>query len=62
MSKEKRTSIKDLKDEIDILDHMLTALVETLEEKGVLTQDEWEEKIRAKIDNVTKSYRDLDRE
>lgn len=62
MSKEKRNSIKDLKDEIDVLDHMLTALVETLEEKGVLTQDEWEEKIRAKIDNVTKSYRDLDRE
>jgi DNA-binding HxlR family transcriptional regulator len=62
MSKQKRNSIKDLKDEIDVLDHMLTALVETLEEKGVLTQEEWEEKIKAKIDNVTKSYRDLDRE
>jgi len=59
MSKKKQDSIKDLKDEIDVLDHMLTALVETLEEKGVLTQEEWEQKIKAKIDRVTQSYRDL---
>jgi DNA-binding HxlR family transcriptional regulator len=51
---------RDLKDEIDVLDHMLTALVETLEEKGVLTQEEWEQKIKAKIDKVTKSYRELE--
>jgi len=62
MSKQKRNSIKDLKDEIDVLDHMLTALVETLEEKGVLTQEEWEEKIKAKIEKVTQSYRDLESE
>jgi DNA-binding HxlR family transcriptional regulator len=61
MSKKKQESIKDLKDEIDVLDHMLTALVETLEEKGVLTQEEWEEKIKAKIDKVTMSYRDLEK-
>jgi DNA-binding HxlR family transcriptional regulator len=61
MSKQKRDSIKDLKDEIDVLDHMLTALVETLEEKGVLTQEEWEEKIKAKIDKVTTSYRELEK-
>ena len=60
MSKKKQESIKDLKDEIDVLDHMLTALVETLEEKGILTQEEWEEKIKAKIDKVTQSYRDLE--
>jgi DNA-binding HxlR family transcriptional regulator len=60
MSKRKRDSIKDLKDEIDVLDHMLTALVETLEEKGVLTQEEWEQKIKAKIDKTTLSYRVLE--
>jgi DNA-binding HxlR family transcriptional regulator len=60
MSKRKRDSIKDLKDEIDVLDHMLTALVETLEEKGVLTQEEWEQKIKAKIERVSKSYRELE--
>ena len=62
MSKKKQESIKDLKDEIDVLDHMLTALVETLEEKGVLTQEEWEEKIKAKIDKTTLSYRHLEEE
>jgi DNA-binding HxlR family transcriptional regulator len=62
MSKRKRNSIKDLKDEIDVLDHMLTALVETLEEKGVLTQEEWEQKIRAKIEKATQSYRELETE
>jgi DNA-binding HxlR family transcriptional regulator len=62
MSKRKRESVKDLKDEIDVLDHMLTALVETLEEKGVLTQEEWEQKIKAKIENSSQSFRDLDSE
>jgi DNA-binding MarR family transcriptional regulator len=60
MSKRKRDSVKELADEIDVLDHMLTALVETLEEKGVLTQEEWEQKIKAKIDKVSTSYRDLE--
>jgi DNA-binding MarR family transcriptional regulator len=60
MSKRKRDSVKELATEIDVLDHMLTALVETLEEKGVLTQEEWEQKIKAKIDKVATSYRDLE--
>jgi len=62
MSKRKRDSIKELADEIDVLDHMLTALVEVLEEKGVLTQEEWEQKIKAKIEKAGQSYRDLDSE
>lgn len=33
-------------------DDMLSALVELLEEKGVLTQEEWEEKIKAKIEET----------
>ncbi len=61
MSKRKRDSVKELATEIDVLDHMLTALVETLEEKGVLTQEEWEQKIKAKIDGAATSYRDLER-
>jgi DNA-binding MarR family transcriptional regulator len=60
MSKRKRNSVKELATEIDVLDHMLTALVETLEEKGVLTQEEWEQKIKAKIEKVTQSYRELE--
>lgn len=59
MSKRKRNSVKDLADEIDVLDHMLTSLVEILEEKGILTQEEWEQKIKTKIERVMQSYRDL---
>jgi len=61
MSKKiKKDEVKELQQEINVLDHMLSALVETLEEKGILTQEEWEQKIKAKIDNASKSYRDLE--
>lgn len=40
---------RDVEGEIDLLDIMLTSLVETLEEKGVLTQDEWESHIKRKV-------------
>jgi hypothetical protein len=60
MSKRKRDSVKELADEIDVLDHMLAALVEVLEEKGVLTQEEWEQKIKSKIEKAAPSYRDLE--
>ena len=62
MSK-KKDSIKELGIEIDILDHMLAALVETLEEKGIMTSEEWERKIKAKIETTaktTKSFRDIE--
>jgi hypothetical protein len=61
MSKRKRISVKDLADEIDVLDHMLTSLVEVLEEKGVLTQEEWEQKIKSKIEKAAPSYRELEK-
>jgi hypothetical protein len=42
---------------------MLDALVETLEEKGIMTTEEWEQKIKAKIEHTAKhsqSFRDLE--
>lgn len=60
--KNKRDSIKELAQEIDVLDHMLSALVEVLEEKGILTQEEWEKKIKTKIEVSAPSYRDLESE
>ena len=33
-------------EEIDLLDTMLSSLVELLEEKGILTQAEWEKRIK----------------
>jgi len=62
MKRNKKDSVKELAQEIDVLDHMLSALVETLEEKGILTQEEWEKKIRAKIDTAvktTQSFREV---
>jgi len=47
MTKEKE--IKELKEEIELLDDMISALVELLEEKGVLKYEEWEMKIKEKI-------------
>jgi len=45
----------DLANELDVLDDMITSLVEVLEEKGFLTQEEWENKIKAKIEKRSKS-------
>jgi hypothetical protein len=57
----KRDRTKDLAEELDVLDTMLSALVEILEEKGITTQEEWEERIRIKRTKAggVKSYRDI---
>ena len=58
----KKDLIKELAQELDVFDSMLSALVEILEEKGVLTQEEWENKIRSKIhktDTSVLSYREI---
>ena len=36
-------------DEADVLDTMITSLAELLEEKGVITQEEWEQRIRKNL-------------
>ena len=57
----KRDKTKDLAEELDVLDTMVSALVEILEEKGITTQEEWEERIRKKglkAGGFT-SYRDI---
>lgn len=61
MNKKLENLIKDLANEIDILNNMLTSLVEILEAKGILKQEEWENKIKEKIDKKTKrtSFRDI---
>ncbi len=49
MAKRNSKSKADLKEEIDLLDTMLTSLVELLEQKGILTQEEWERKIEKNV-------------
>lgn len=53
--------IRDLANEIDVFDDMLTSLVEVLEEKGIITQEEWERKIKLKMSKArgVLKYRDL---
>ena len=36
-------------EEIDLLDTMLSSLVEILEEKGILTQEEYEKRVMEKV-------------
>jgi hypothetical protein len=40
---------REISEEIDLLDTMLSTLVEVLEEKGILTQAEWEERIKKHV-------------
>lgn len=50
MAKKSKDRLREIAEEVDVFDDMLSALVELLEEKGVLTQEEWEERIKKKID------------
>jgi hypothetical protein len=40
---------RELTEEVDLLDTMLSSIVELLEEKGVLTQEEWEKRIKSHV-------------
>jgi hypothetical protein len=40
---------KSKDEEIDILDTMLTSPVDLLEEKGLITQEEWEQRIKKNL-------------
>jgi hypothetical protein len=60
MSK-KKNLIRELAEELDSLDMMLSSLVEVLERKGILTEDEWEKQIKVNMKkNMGKTkYRDI---
>jgi DNA-binding HxlR family transcriptional regulator len=40
---------RELTEEIDLLDTMLSSLVELLEEKNIITQEEYEKRIKEKV-------------
>ncbi len=42
--------IDDIKEELEILDDMLSALVDLLIEKGIITDEEWEKKVKKKLE------------
>ena len=45
-----KKSEKELAEEVDLLDTMLSSLVEVLEEKGIVTQKEWEKRIKERVE------------
>lgn len=57
----KKNLTRELAEELDSLDMMLSSLVQVLAKKGVLTEDEWEKQIKVNIEkNVGKTkYRDI---
>lgn len=60
--KTKKDLTKEIAEELDTFDDLLSALVELLEEKGIFTEEEWENKIRSKIHkriNNVMSYREI---
>jgi hypothetical protein len=40
---------RETSEEIDLLDTMLSSLVDLLVEKGIITQDEYEKRIKEKV-------------
>ena len=58
--KRSKSSKRELEEEIDLLDDMLSSLAEVLEDKGIITQEEWEAKIKQRIKaKPAASIRDL---
>ncbi|MFB3889904.1 MAG: hypothetical protein ACE14S_10470 [Candidatus Bathyarchaeia archaeon] len=48
--KEKSASMDQVAGELDIHDAMITSLVELLERKGILKQEEWEQNIKKQVE------------
>ena len=42
----------DLQDKLSVMDKMLVSLVEILEEKKIITNEEWEKRIEQKINEA----------
>jgi hypothetical protein len=57
----KRDQTKELAEELDTFDEMLSVLIELLETKGILAQNEFETQLKARIEKraTKRSYRDI---
>ena len=45
----KQDRAKALEEQLEILDAMMVSLVELLESKGVVTQEEWDSRVRTRL-------------
>lgn len=57
----KKNLIKEIAEELDVFDDMFSTLLELLEEKGIISQREFEDKMKKRIEGRKgkKSYRDI---
>jgi len=57
----KKNLVKELAEELDAFDDMLSTLIELLEQKGIVTQKEFENNLRVRVAKRGKktSYRNL---
>ena len=63
MIKRKKDRIRELALELDMVDHMIAALVDVLEKKGILTSEEWEKEVKSKVEHAaktTQSFREIE--
>jgi hypothetical protein len=58
----KKNKMRELAEELDTFDTMLATLIELLERKGILTQSEYETKLKTNLEKKMrlKSYRDVE--
>jgi hypothetical protein len=50
-------NLNDIKKELEILDDMLSSLVDLLIEKNIITDEEWEKKVKEKLKESEKLER-----
>jgi hypothetical protein len=57
----KKNLTREIAEELDTLDMMLSSLVEVLERKGILKGEEWERQIKTNIEKSSgkTKYRDI---
>lgn len=57
----KKNLTKEIAEEMDTFDEMFATLIELLESKGILSQNEFETRLKARIEKRTtkKSYRKI---
>ncbi|OYT55426.1 MAG: hypothetical protein B6U77_01655 [Candidatus Hecatellales archaeon ex4484_218] len=52
MAKSRRQLIRELAEELDIVDEMFDVLLEILEEKGLLNRDDFDRRLRERLNRL----------
>jgi len=60
MAKSRRQLIRELTEELDVVDEMFDVLLEILEEKGLLNRDDFDRRLRERLNRLAnpRSFRE----